>query len=202
MDEKGVCEGPVPPAAGGRRRSTGVRWVALLLALAFCLPASAADEPANTSPAEGAAAPAFRLQDQHGAWHTLDQYRGRFVVLYFYPKDFTPGCTTQVCAFRDDIVALRKAGAEVLGVSLDDVKSHAEFAAKHGVPFPLLSDATQSVAKSYGVLTSRAGFAYARRDTFLIDPQGRVARHYENVDPKQNVKNVLSDLDALRSAAP
>lgn len=206
MDEQGVREGPARPAAGGRRRRTDARRAALLLALAFCLPASAADEPAdesaNPSPAQGAAAPAFRLQDQHGAWHTLDQYRGRFVVLYFYPKDFTPGCTTQVCAFRDDIVALRKAGAEVLGVSLDDVKSHAEFAAEHGVPFPLLSDASRSVAKSYGVLTSRAGVAYARRDTFLIDPQGHVARHYENVDPKQNVKNVLSDLDALRSAAP
>jgi peroxiredoxin Q/BCP len=201
MDETRVCDGPASPATGRRRRNDA-RRVALLLALAFGLPASAADEPVKPSPAQGSAAPAFRLQDQHGAWHTLEQYRGRWVVLYFYPKDFTPGCTTQVCAFRDDIVALRKAGAEVLGVSLDDVKSHAEFAAEHSVPFPLLSDATRSVATSYGVLTSRAGFTYARRDTFLIDPQGHVARHYENVDPKQNVKNVLSDLDALRSAAP
>jgi len=199
MDEIEVHPRPASPAARARVRRAGIP---LWLALAFCLPAGAADAPASASPAQGSPAPAFRLQDQQGAWHSLDQYRGRWVVLYFYPKDFTPGCTTQVCAFRDDITALRKADAEVLGVSLDDVKSHAGFAAKHSVPFPLLSDADGSVAKRYGVFVSRAGFDYARRDTFLIDPKGQVARHYENVDPKQNVKNVLSDLDALRSAAP
>jgi peroxiredoxin Q/BCP len=147
------------------------------------------------------AATDFRLQDQKGIWHTLAQYRGRWVVLYFYPKDFTPGCTTQVCTFRDDIVALHKAGAEVLGVSLDDVKSHAEFAAKYHVPFPLLSDATAGVARAYGVLTERNGMRYARRETFLIDPEGRVARHYPDVDPKENSGQVLADL-ALLKAAP
>jgi peroxiredoxin Q/BCP len=187
--------------ARGRRRAERAPFAAWCLALLAAAAAGAADAPASP-PAEGAPAPEFRLQDQKGEWHSLDAYRGRWLVLYFYPKDFTPGCTKQVCAFRDDITAIRKAGAEVVGVSLDDVNSHAEFAAKHSVPFPLLSDATRSVAKSYGVLSSRGDFVYARRDTFLIDPQGRVARHYENVDPEQNVKNVLADLDALRSAAP
>jgi peroxiredoxin Q/BCP len=171
--------------------------VLLLALVALALPVFGEETPGP--PAAGRPAPAFRLQDQSGAWHTLEAYRGKWLVLYFYPKDGTPGCTKQVCAFRDDISALRKADAEVLGVSLDDVKSHAEFAAKHHVPFPLLSDADETTAKSYGVLTSRLGFRYARRDTFLIDPEGRIARHYENVDPEANVKQVLADLASLRA---
>ena len=134
---------------------------ALLFAGAFSLPLIA--EEASTGPADWQAAPEFKLQDQNGKWHTLAQHGGKWVVLYFYPKDFTPGCTKQVCTFRDDVIALRKAGAEVLGVSLDDVKSHAEFAEKYHVPFPLLSDNTQATAKEYGVLTSKMGMTYAKR---------------------------------------
>jgi peroxiredoxin Q/BCP len=173
----------------------------LLLSIALCAPAIAADAPVPQPPQVGQAAPALRLQDQHGTWHTLEQYRGNWVVLYFYPKDFTRGCTTEVCAFRDDLTALHKLGARVLGVSLDDVASHAEFAKKYQVPFPLLSDADKQVAASCGVLASRLGFTHARRDTFLIDPTGKVARHYENVDPKQNVAQVLTDLAALQAGA-
>jgi len=171
----------------------------LLLLIALCGTAAAADDAVRQAPQLGEPAPAIRLQDQNGTWHTLDQYRGQWVVLYFYPKDFTPGCTTQVCAFRDDITALQKVGARVLGVSVDDVASHAEFAEKYHVPFPLLSDANKDVAGRYGVLASRLGFTYARRDTFLIDPQGKIAKHYENVDPKENVKQVLADLAALQA---
>lgn len=155
----------------------------------------------TTGPVVGQSAPDFRLQDQKGDWHTLAAERGKWVVLYFYPKDFTPGCTTEVCTFRDDIVALRKAGADVFGVSLDDVKSHAEFAEKYHVPFRLLSDADQSTAKAYGVLTSKLGVHYARRETFLIDPQGVVAKRYADVDPKENSKQVLADLAALKKDA-
>jgi peroxiredoxin Q/BCP len=173
----------------------------LLLSIALCAAAVAADDPAPQAPQPGQPAPALRLQDQHGNWQTLEQYRGHWVVLYFYPKDFTPGCTTQVCAFRDDVTQLHQVGARVLGVSLDDVASHAEFAKKHNVPFPLLSDADKDVARRYGVLTSRLGFTHARRDTFLIDPSGKIARHYENVDPKANVKQVLADLATLQAAA-
>jgi len=89
----------------------------------------------------------------------------------------------------------------VFGVSLDDVKSHAEFAEKYHVPFRLLSDADQATAKAYGVLTSKLGFRYARRETFLIDPDGKVARRYRDVDPKENARQVLTDLDALKKTA-
>lgn len=167
--------------------------------LAMPLASLASDTADNSGPAVAQPAPEFRLQDQKGAWHTLGQYKGQWVVLYFYPKDFTPGCTTEVCTFRDDIIALRKAGAEVLGVSLDDVKSHAEFAEKYHVPFPLLSDATSTVAKSYGVLTHKDEFTYARRETFLIDANGRIAKIYRDVDPKENSKQVLADIAAIRS---
>src|SRR5262249_3689730 len=94
-----------------------------------------------------------------------------------------------------------KAGAQVLGVSLDDVKSHAEFAEKYHVPFPLLSDAKQDTAKAYGVLTSKMGMTYAKRETFLIDPHGTIAKHYKDVDPEQNSKQVLADLATLQKTA-
>jgi peroxiredoxin Q/BCP len=172
-----------------------------LLLLALCAAASAADPAPAPPPQVGEMAPAIRLQDQKGSWHTLEQYRGQWVVLYFYPKDFTSGCTTQVCAFRDDIGKLKEQGAQVLGVSVDDVKSHAEFAEKYHVPFPLLSDASKQTAERYGVLTSKLGFKFARRDTFLIDPSGKIAKHYENVDPEKNVGQVIADLGALKAAA-
>lgn len=168
----------------------------ILLAAVFAAPLMA-EEAAMSAPAEGQAAPNFKLEDQHGKWHTLDDHKGQWIVLYFYPKDFTPGCTKEVCTFRDDVIALKKAGAEVLGVSLDDVKSHAEFAEKYHVPFPLLSDSKQDTAKAYGVLTSRMGMTYAKRETFLIDPSGKVAKHYRDVDPEKNSKQVLADLAEL-----
>jgi thioredoxin-dependent peroxiredoxin len=169
---------------------------ALLLPAAFCW---AADDAAK-GPQDGQAAPAFKLQDQKGEWHTLAQYHGQWVVLYFYPKDDTPGCTTEVCTFRDDVHKLRKAGAEVLGVSVDDVGSHAKFAEKYHVPFPLLADSTTSTAKDYGVLATHLTMTYARRETFLIDPQGKIAKHYKDVDPKENSTQVLADLAALKQS--
>ena len=149
-------------------------------------------------PQVGQRAPDFRLQDQNGQWHTPNDHQGRWLVLYFYPKDFTPGCTTEVCTFRDDVLKLRKAGADVVGVSLDDVKSHAEFAKKYHVPFPLLSDADRHVAEAYGVLTSVMGKHYAKRTTFLIDPQGTIAKVYQDVDPEKNSAQVLADLATLK----
>ncbi len=157
---------------------------------------------AEDGPADGQAAPGFKLQDQHGKTQELSHYKGQWVVLYFYPKDDTPGCTTEACTFRDDVIKLHKAGAEVLGVSLDDVKSHAAFAEKYHLPFPILSDNTQDVAKAYGVLTSKLGFHYARRETFLVDPNGVIAKHYKDVDPKENSGQVLSDLAKLQQAKP
>jgi peroxiredoxin Q/BCP len=157
---------------------------------------------AGNRPAVGQPAPDFRLQDQNGQWQTLAQYRGQRVVLYFYPKDETPGCTTEACTFRDDLLKFHALGVQVLGVSLDDTDSHARFAAKYHLPFPLLADTSHTVAARYGVLTSFLGlFHYARRETFLIDPDGRIARHYRDVDPKANSGQVLSDLKGLMHPA-
>jgi peroxiredoxin Q/BCP len=174
-------------------------WL-LVLTLGFGLIASAfaADQPAG--PLVGQKAPAFRLEDQNGKWVKPSDFHGHYLVMYFYPKDFTGGCTTEVCAFRDDIAKLRKAGADVVGVSLDDVKSHAAFAAKYHVPFPLLADSTRSVATAYGVLSSEGSVHYAKRTTFLIDPQGKIAKIYVDVDPEKNSGQVMSDLASLKAA--
>jgi peroxiredoxin Q/BCP len=156
---------------------------------------------AQAQPQVGESAPDFRLQDQGGEWHTLDDYRGRWVTLYFYPKDDTPGCTTEACAFRDNIFAFDRIGAVVLGVSLDDVASHAEFAEKYSLPFSLLSDANAATARAYGVLSSMGSFRMAKRETFLIDPQGNIAKHYATVSPARHSEEVLGDLEALMAAA-
>jgi thioredoxin-dependent peroxiredoxin len=155
--------------------------------------ALAADPPAVGSPA-----PAFKLQDQSGKWHSLSDYRGKWVVLYFYPKDNTPGCTTQACEFRDNIFAYRELGAVILGVSVDDVASHKSFSEQHGLPFPILADSEKKTTAAYGTLTKYVGIAeLARRDTFIIDPEGKVAKHYVKVDPKGHSEIVLADLRQL-----
>lgn len=170
------------------------------LSIALVLLASLAAPAFAAMPQPGQQAPAFHLQDQNGHWQTPADHHGRWLVLYFYPKDFTPGCTTEVCTFRDDVLKLRKAGADVVGISLDDVKSHAQFAQKYHVPFPLLSDADRKVATEYGVLTSMMGLHYAKRTTFLIDPTGKIAKVYQDVDPQKNSAQVLSDLGTLKAA--
>lgn len=171
----------------------------LVVLLALLLSMVAAGWAVAATPQAGEDAPAFRLQDQNGHWHTPRDFHGSWLVLYFYPRDFTPGCTTEVCAFRDGVAALRKAGARVVGISLDDKTSHARFAETYHVPFPLLADVDHQAATRYGVLTSRSGKHYARRSTFLIDPQGRIARVYADVDPERNAAQVLDDLVALKS---
>ena len=171
-------------------RTTGAVALACLLV--------AASAQAQGSPAVGEPAPAFRLQDQHGKWHSLEDHRGKWVVLYFYPKDNTPGCTTQACELRDDIFAFRELGAVILGVSVDDVASKKAFAKEHGIPFPILADADKKVTTAYGVLTRFMGLMeLARRDTFIIDPQGRIAQHYVKVNPKGHSQLVLAELKRL-----
>ncbi|HKE46367.1 MAG TPA: peroxiredoxin [Steroidobacteraceae bacterium] len=167
---------------------------ATVLALAFAA-------GAHGAAVVGSPAPAFKLQDQDGKWHSLSDYSGQWLVLYFYPKDMTPGCTTQACDFRDNIFAFKKAGVAVLGVSVDDVESHQKFAEKHGLPFPILADSTKQTARDYGVLTSFLGLKFARRETFIVDPHGRIAKHYAQVEPKGHSQVVLRDLEALRNSA-
>jgi peroxiredoxin Q/BCP len=171
--------------------------LALLLAALLGFAGSALAD----APAVGSAAPAFKLQDQAGKWHSLSDYKGKWVVIYFYPKDDTPGCTTQACGFRDNVFAFDKEGAVILGVSVDSVADHKAFAEKHGLPFTLLADPTKAVTKEYGVLKTYMGvMEMARRDTYIIDPQGRVAKHYESVNPDGHSKVVLEDLKALKAA--
>ncbi|NND61269.1 MAG: peroxiredoxin [Gammaproteobacteria bacterium] len=146
-------------------------------------------------PAVGEPAPDFRLQDQNGDWHSIGDYSGQWVVMYFYPKDDTPGCTTEACAFRDDIFKFRKMKANLLGVSVDDVKSHAEFAEKYHLPFPLLSDVDKDAAEKYGVLGMMG--LYTKRETFIIAPDGSIAQHYRKVDPDKHSAQVLADLAVL-----
>jgi len=153
------------------------------------------------TPEVGALAPAFKLQDQAGKWHSLSDYKGHWVALYFYPKDDTPGCTTQACSFRDNVFAFKKENAVILGISVDDVASHKAFAEKHGLPFTLLADPDKAVTKEYGVLKTYMGvMEMARRDTFLIDPDGKVAKHYESVEPEGHSQVVLDDIRALKAA--
>src|SRR5687767_11414337 len=133
----------------------------------------------------GTKAPSFTLKDQNGEPHSLAGYAGRPVVLYFYPKDDTPGCTTETCDFRDRLPQFKKGQAVVLGVSILDEKSKAKFAKKHDVNFPLLADADHRVAENFGVWQekSRYGRKYMgiSRTTYLIDAKGKVVRRWDNV---------------------
>lgn len=176
-------------------RTSTLRLFNLLLGLLAMLGATVTF--AN-DPAVGSAAPAFKLQDQTGQWRTLDDYKGKWLTLYFYPKDQTPGCTTQACEFRDNIFAFREANAVIVGVSVDDVASHKKFQEKNNLPFTLLADPTKQTAKTYGVLKRFMGLAeMAKRETFLIDPNGRIAKIYRDVDPKGHSVAVLADIKAM-----
>jgi len=179
-------------------RTTAVRRLAVMVSGLIVLTLA---PTLRAAPEVGASAPAFRLQDQNGQWHSLSDYRGQWLVLYFYPKDMTPGCTTQACDFRDNIFAFREAGAQLLGVSVDDVESHRKFSEKHGLPFPILADPGKQTTKDYGVPTSSLGIKFASRETFIIDPQGRIAKHYTKVEPKGHSQVVLKDLAALQKPA-
>ena len=166
----------------------------ILISLMWPFNSNAADELQI-----GDAAPEFELIDQNRNTHKLADYQGKWVVLYFYPKDDTPGCTTEACNFRDDIFKIRELNAEVLGVSLDSAESHAKFAEKYGLPFPLLSDAEANVASDYGCLTSMGPLKYAKRHTFVIDPEGKLAKIYRDVKPKKHTGEVIADLQQLQS---
>jgi peroxiredoxin Q/BCP len=149
---------------------------------------------AGDPPAEGTLAPAFNLQDQNGEWHTLEDYRGQWLAVYFYPKDDTPGCTKEACNFRDNIYAFKAIGAAVVGISVDDVESHKEFSDKYKLPFTLLADESSETAKAYGVLRDFKLIKLASRQSFLINPEGVIAKHYSDVDPDTHTDEVLADI--------
>lgn len=148
----------------------------------------------------GQLAPNFALPDQNGKMHTLSDYKGKRVLLYFYPKDDTPGCVKEACSVRDNFAAFGKMKTVVLGVSVDSVKSHKKFAEKFQLPFPLLADEEKKVVKAYGVWQSKQfmGREYTGtvRSSFLIDPAGRIVKIYERVKADGHAREVLGDLSA------
>lgn len=147
---------------------------------------------------KGDPAPRFTLSDQDGKTRSLADYRGHWLVLYFYPKDDTPGCTTEACKFRDEYKLYLERGVDVLGVSIDSRESHERFAKKYDLPFPLLADTDGAVAKQYGAYWSLGPLRFARRYTFLIDPKGNIARAYYKVRPGEHSANLLKDLQVLQ----
>jgi peroxiredoxin Q/BCP len=154
-----------------------------------------------TTPAVGALAPDFVLPDQNGKLHQLSEWRGKWVVLYFYPKDDTPGCTEEACTFRDDLAQLSALDAQVVGISVDTTDSHKAFAEKYHLPFPLLADAKAEVATNYGALSDWLVMKVAKRYTFLINPQGKIAKVYLSVDTSRHSADIVNDLRQFRQAA-
>jgi thioredoxin-dependent peroxiredoxin len=146
----------------------------------------------------GQAAPDFNLPDQNGKTRKLSDYHGKWLTLYFYVKDDTPGCTKQACKFRDDIHQLRDLGAEVVGISVDDSASHASFAEKYNLPFPLLADSKGETARRYDSMWSIIGMA--KRNTYLIDPEGRIAEIYLSASTSRNSAEVIEDLKRMKGS--
>ena len=143
-------------------------------------------------------APDFSLPDQNGTVHTLAQYKGKWVIVYFYPKDSTPGCTKEACNFRDGRQVLEDAGAVVLGISKDSVASHKKFADAHNLNFTLLSDTATETIKAFGAWGKKKfmGREYEgiKRNTYLINPSGDIEKVYENVNPMTHIKDIYEDL--------
>ena len=178
-----------------------LKWllVAVVLGLVLLLWRITAAAKASL-PRVNDAAPEFELPDQNGVLRSSGEFRGRWLVLYFYPKDDTPGCTEQAARFRDTMSEIEALGAAVCGVSVDDSASHAAFARKHNLPFALLADVRGGIAARYGSLVNLGVFRFARRNTFLVDPQGRIARMYLGVNPARNAGDVTRDLRELKPA--
>ncbi len=162
------------------------------------LVAVAADQP--QLPSVGNSAPAFSLPNQEGAQVSLDQYKGKWVVLYFYPKDFTSGCTVEAHNFQRDLDKYTQKNAVILGVSVDTVDSHKSFCTKESLNFKLLADPNHSVVEKYGSVMDYNGMILAARNTFLIDPSGVIRKVYVKVGPQGHSEEVLADLQQLQAA--
>jgi len=164
---------------------------AILIAAAIMVPRMTR---AASVPAVGTAAPDFTLNSQEGTPISLSQYRGKWVVLYFYPKDMTTGCTIEAHNFQRDQAKYDAANAVVLGVSVQDVKSHQQFCTKDGLTFKLLADPDDKVTEEYGSLKNYGVAKLAARHTFLIDPQGKIVKEWMDVDPNSHSEEVLAEL--------
>jgi thioredoxin-dependent peroxiredoxin len=152
---------------------------------------------AGPAPHVGSAAPEFSLPSQDGAQVSLRDYRGKWVVLYFYPKDMTPGCTIEARNFEQDQSQYTERNAVVIGISVDSTESHKKFCAKEGLNFKLLADTKHKVTRQYGSLMNLGVAQIAARHTFIIDPEGKIAREYTGVHPKRHSHELLAALDEL-----
>ena len=169
-------------------------WV-LLFTAALMSVVFAADQPAP--PSVGSKAPSFTLPNQEGAKMSLAQFKGRWVVLYFYPKDFTSGCTIEAHNFQRDLPKYSQANAVIVGVSVDTTDSHKEFCAEQSLTFKLLSDTDKKVVEQYGSTMEMRGNTIAARNTFLIDPQGKIVKEWTGVKPQTHSEEVLQALNSL-----
>jgi len=174
-------------------KTTAAFAVMLLLSIA----SFAADAPAP--PAEGTAAPRFTLASQDSPSVSLDQFKGKWVVLYFYPKDFTSGCTLEAHNFQRDLAKYEAKNAAIVGVSVDTVDSHKGFCTKEGLNFKVLADTNHTVSSSYGSVMDYQGTIYSARNTFLIDPNGVIRKVYLKVKPATHSDDVLADLETLQA---
>lgn len=173
----------------------------LLRSLAAAAVFLAAARPAAAEPpAAGTKAPAVSLPSQEGQTVTLEQNKGKWVVLYFYPKDFTSGCTMEAHNFQRDLAKYEKSNAVILGVSVDNVDSHKSFCTKEGLSFKLLADTEGAVTKAYDSAVVRDGKTYSARNTFLIDPAGVIRKVYLKVNPLTHSDDLLADLTQLQAA--
>ncbi len=167
------------------------------LAIAAAASLSAADAPAAATPSVGAPAPSFSLTSDEGKPTRLEDFRGKWVVLYFYPKDFTSGCTLEAHNFQEDLAKYTAANAVILGVSVDSADSHKSFCAKEGLNFRLLSDPDAGVSTAYGSVMEYEGKKLSARNTFLIDPTGKIVKVYTGVKPATHSGEVLEALASL-----
>ena len=140
----------------------------------------------------------FNLEDESGNIISLSYFKGKWLVIFFYPKDDTPGCTKEVCNFRDDFSAIKSLGAHVIGISLDKTTSHKKFKEKYQLPFKLLSDPQGEVAKKYGALFKFMFIKFSRRHSFIIDPQGLIKKEYRSVNPSTHSIQIIDDLKILQ----
>ena len=170
----------------------------LVVVVVICLVPRLFSGPRTAAPASGSAAPDFTLPSQEGSSVSLKDYRGKWVVLYFYPKDQTPGCTREAHNFQADQSKYDQRNSVILGVSVDSVDSHKKFCTKEGLNFKLLADQEGKVSREYGSLTNLGVVKFAARNSFLIDPSGKVAKTYRSVDPGRHSEEVLAALDQLQ----
>ena len=145
----------------------------------------------------GTAAPQIALADQTGKIRQLSDFKGKWLVLYFYPKNHTSGCTEEAKRFAENFAQFQKQNIAIIGVSLDSVESHKKFAQDLKLPFTLLSDSNKTLSKELGVLQGFGAFSFASRETFLIDPQGTIVYHYDDVNPQHHATQILEDVKRL-----